>query len=94
MTDLQNRIVGVIGRKGAGKSTRVATLLKYAPRLIVWDPMDEHWKTIPNNLTDDVGDLSRRTPSRRRSARGTTDLGRRGPDGITQFQADYVAEES
>ena len=42
MTDFQNRIVGVVGRKGSGKSTRVATLLKYCPRIITWDPMEDH----------------------------------------------------
>ena len=42
MTELQNRIVGVVGRKGSGKSTYVHKLLQYCPRLIVFDVMDEH----------------------------------------------------
>jgi hypothetical protein len=48
MTDFQNRIVGVIGRKGAGKTTRVATLLKYVPRIFVWDPMGDHRDWLPD----------------------------------------------
>lgn len=48
MTDIQNRIVGVVGRKGSGKSTRVATLLKYAPRILVWDPMGDHSDLLPD----------------------------------------------
>jgi hypothetical protein len=42
MSDLQNRIVGIVGRKGSGKSTRTSTLLKYAPRIFAWDPMADH----------------------------------------------------
>ena len=42
MTELQNRIVGVIGRKGSGKSTYVHKLLRYCPRLVVFDVMGEH----------------------------------------------------
>jgi hypothetical protein len=41
MNELQNKIVGVIGRKGAGKSKRAHTLVEYAPRIIVWDPMED-----------------------------------------------------
>lgn len=50
MTDFQNRIVGVVGRKGSGKSTRVATLLKYCPRLLVFDPMGDHSIWLPDVL--------------------------------------------
>ncbi len=42
MTEIQNRIVGVVGRKGSGKSTRVRELLRYCPRFVVFDPMGEH----------------------------------------------------
>jgi energy-coupling factor transporter ATP-binding protein EcfA2 len=42
MSDFQNRIVGVVGRKGSGKSTRTSTLLKYVPRIFAWDPMADH----------------------------------------------------
>jgi hypothetical protein len=47
--EVQNRIVGIVGTKGSGKSTAFAALLKKRERLIVWDPMSEHsW--IPNRL--------------------------------------------
>jgi hypothetical protein len=48
MSDVQNRIVGLVGRKGSGKSTRVATLLKYVPRIFVWDPMGDHSDLLPD----------------------------------------------
>lgn len=50
MTDIQNRIVGVVGRKGSGKSTRVATLLKYAPRILAFDPMEDHRELLPDSF--------------------------------------------
>jgi hypothetical protein len=48
MTDFQNRIVGVVGRKGSGKSMRAATLIKFAPRVLVWDPMGDHGDSLPD----------------------------------------------
>ena len=48
MSDFQNRIVGIVGRKGSGKSTRVATLLKYCPRILAWDPMGDHSRLLPD----------------------------------------------
>jgi len=57
MTDLQNRLVGIVGRKGSGKSTRVATLLKYAPRILVWDPMEEYQDALPDSVSDSIDDL-------------------------------------
>ena len=48
MMDLQNRLVGVIGRKGSGKSTRVGILLHYCPRIFVWDPMGDHTSWLPD----------------------------------------------
>ncbi|HKW03575.1 MAG TPA: hypothetical protein VJN96_27360 [Vicinamibacterales bacterium] len=48
MTDIQNRIVGIVGRKGSGKSTRAATLIKYAPRVLAWDPMEDHRDLLPD----------------------------------------------
>jgi hypothetical protein len=59
MSDLQNRIVGIVGRKGSGKSTRTATLLKYVPRIIVWDPMADHRPLLPDSiegLRDELAD--------------------------------------
>ncbi len=57
MTDFQNRIAGVVGRKGSGKSTRVATLLKYHPRVLVWDSMGDHSDWLPDiyeGIDDDL----------------------------------------
>jgi len=42
MTEIQNRILGCVGRKGSGKSTRVKELLLYCPRHVVFDVMGEH----------------------------------------------------
>jgi len=42
MSELQNRIVGVVGRKGTGKTRRVRELLDYCPRFIVFDVTDEY----------------------------------------------------
>jgi hypothetical protein len=50
MTDFQNRIVGIVGRKGSGKSTRTATLLKYVPRVLAWDPMADHRPLLPDSI--------------------------------------------
>jgi hypothetical protein len=47
--EIQNRIVGIVGVKGSGKSTAFAAILKRRERIVVWDPMGEHsW--IPNRL--------------------------------------------
>jgi hypothetical protein len=48
VSDIQNRILGIVGRKGSGKTTRVATLLKYSPRIFVWDPMQDHCDSLPD----------------------------------------------
>lgn len=50
MSEVQNKIVGVIGRKGSGKSTRVKTILLYVPRICVWDPMREYLDTVANKV--------------------------------------------
>jgi hypothetical protein len=48
-TEIQNRITGIVGVKGSGKSTAFAAILKRRERIIVWDSMAEHsW--IPNRL--------------------------------------------
>lgn len=46
---MQNEIVGIVGRKGSGKSTALRKLVSSAPRLILWDPLGEH-KFCPNRL--------------------------------------------
>ncbi|MGB8540260.1 MAG: hypothetical protein WCD49_01360 [Candidatus Acidiferrales bacterium] len=50
MNEIQNRILGIVGRKGSGKTTRVNTLLKYSPRIFVWDPMEDHCNSLPDGI--------------------------------------------
>jgi hypothetical protein len=52
MNDNQNRIVGIVGRKGSGKSMRLARLLKYCPRFFVIDSMADHTNAVPNQIYD------------------------------------------
>jgi hypothetical protein len=49
--ELQNRIIGVVGRKGSGKSTLARRVLERCPRLFAFDTMGEH-KWIPNGFHD------------------------------------------
>ncbi|MGH9772883.1 MAG: hypothetical protein ACRD4Q_14500 [Candidatus Acidiferrales bacterium] len=46
----QNKIVGIIGRKGTGKSSALREILQHTPRFVLWDAMAEHaWCTrIPS----------------------------------------------
>ena len=39
---MQNEIIGIIGRKGSGKSRRFRSLIRTCPRLILFDPLSEH----------------------------------------------------
>src|SRR5581483_7384704 len=50
MREVQNRIVGVVGRKGSGKSTRLGEMLRYCPRFIVFDVMGEHARKNNNRF--------------------------------------------
>jgi hypothetical protein len=50
MTEIQNRIVGLVGRKGSGKSTRLRDLLRYCPRFLVFDVMGEHTEPKDNRF--------------------------------------------
>jgi hypothetical protein len=54
--ELQNRIVAIIGRKGTGKSTKLAEILASEDRILIFDPMAEH-DFIPNNLQS-LGELA------------------------------------
>ena len=47
--EIQNRIVGIVGRKGAGKSTFIQSHLRASPRVFAFDVMDE-MAVIPNRL--------------------------------------------
>jgi hypothetical protein len=42
MSELQNQIVGIVGRKGTGKSSYLHQLLRHCPRFLVFDVMAEH----------------------------------------------------
>lgn len=48
--ELQNKITGIIGRKGTGKSTKLEELLSVRDRVLVLDPMAEHDWT-PNEIS-------------------------------------------
>ena len=48
MTDRQNRILGIVGRK----SMRLATLWRYWPCLLVVDLMGDHVNAVPNKFYD------------------------------------------
>jgi hypothetical protein len=47
---MQNRIIGILGRKGSGKSCALRELVAEVPRLLIWDPMCEHGSLCPNRL--------------------------------------------
>lgn len=49
--EVQNRIIGIIGRKGSGKSTFARRMLEHCPRLFLFDVMGEH-RWIPNTFRD------------------------------------------
>jgi len=49
----QNLIQGFVGKKGSGKSFRLKEIMSHLPRLIVFDPRNEHSDLIPNELNDE-----------------------------------------
>jgi hypothetical protein len=49
-TEVQNSIVGIVGRKGSGKSRYLCELLRYCPRYVVFDVMAEHAAQAHNRL--------------------------------------------
>jgi hypothetical protein len=44
MSEVQNRIIGIVGRKGTGKSSRVHELLRHCPRFMVFDVIASQMK--------------------------------------------------
>jgi hypothetical protein len=42
VSEVQNQIVGIVGRKGTGKSRCLRELLRHCPRFLVFDVMAEH----------------------------------------------------
>jgi hypothetical protein len=75
VSGIQNRIVGVIGRKGSGKSTRFEELLERRDRIIIFDPMAEHDWT-PNELAG---------PKPIETAKEFFDWGKRKPQWAANF---------
>ncbi len=51
MADLQNRIIGIAGRKGSGKSTVARRILERSPRVFVFDGVSDH-RWVPNSFDD------------------------------------------
>jgi len=49
--ELQNKIIGIAGRKGSGKSTIARRVLSRFPRLFVFDTVADH-RWVPNNFDD------------------------------------------
>jgi hypothetical protein len=49
--ELQNRIIGIAGRKGSGKSTVARLIMERAPRLFVFDTVSDH-RWVPNTFDD------------------------------------------
>lgn len=58
MSEVQNRIIGIVGRKGTGKSRRVRELLRYCPRFVVFDVMGEHVHEDGKNRCESPADLA------------------------------------
>ncbi len=48
----QNKIVGIVGRKGSGKSTMLRKLLEPRERILVFDVLGEHAEWLPNKIYD------------------------------------------
>jgi hypothetical protein len=48
--EIQNRVVGIIGHKGTGKSTALIELLERRDRILLFDPKGEH-EWLPNELS-------------------------------------------
>jgi hypothetical protein len=50
VSEEQNQIVGIVGRKGTGKSSYLRELLRRCPRFLVFDVMAEHARQGGNQL--------------------------------------------
>lgn len=50
MNEVQNQIIGIVGRKGTGKSSHLHELLRHCPRFLVFDVMAEHTGQSGNPL--------------------------------------------
>jgi hypothetical protein len=50
VSEVQNQIVGIVGRKGTGKSSYLRELLRHCPRFLVFDVMAEHARQGGNQI--------------------------------------------
>jgi hypothetical protein len=57
MNEVQNKIIGIVGRKGSGKSSRLRELLRYCPCFVAFDPIGEHAQEKVNGF-DSPADLA------------------------------------
>ena len=57
--EIQNRIVGIIGRKGSGKSTKLRELLRHCARWVSFDPMSDHAALAGGNVFETIPALAR-----------------------------------
>ena len=46
---MQNEIIGIVGRKGSGKTTALRQIMQPLPRIMLWDPLGEH-RWCPNPI--------------------------------------------
>ena len=46
---MQNEIIGIVGRKGSGKTTALRRIMQPLPRIMLWDPLGEH-RWCPNPI--------------------------------------------
>lgn len=55
---MQNEVIGIIGRKGSGKSRRFHFLIRTCSRLILFDPLGEHtWCPNPIHTVERLHDF-------------------------------------
>lgn len=48
----QNRVIGIVGYRGSGKSTRLRDILQSRPRVLVFDTVADHSDWLPNRIRD------------------------------------------
>lgn len=48
----QNKVIGLVGYRGAGKSTRLRDILQSRPRILVFDTVADHSDWLQNRIRD------------------------------------------